>query len=240
MSAMTVEALARRDGGQASDETTGIRILIVDDHEVVRRGISTLIEIALGHEVEEASGCKEALGILRARPVDLMMVDVRMPEVDGITTLQSAREIHPDLPVLVLSTYDTAEFVDRALDAGVNGYLLKNSSLEQLREAIDTALSGSGAYLSPTIAQQLFTRTRVTGRKDQELSERETDVLTLLATGARSDEIAERLYVSTKTVKSHLSSIFRKLEVTNRTSAVTKAIAENLVTLSSQAAAASA
>ncbi|MHB1711347.1 MAG: response regulator transcription factor [Acidimicrobiales bacterium] len=216
----------------ANVSLAGARILLVDDHEVVRRGICALIEMALGCEVTEASSCEEALAVLTGRHIDLLLVDARMPVHDGIYTLERARGLHPELPALVLSTYDTSEFVDRALAAGANGYLLKESTLEQLREAIVTALSHRGTYLSPSIARDLCARMRPTDRNSrQDLSDREVEVLVRLATGARNDQIAEDLFVSIKTVKSHLSSVFRKLGVTNRTEAVAQAMARGLLPL---------
>ncbi|MHB1710561.1 MAG: response regulator transcription factor [Acidimicrobiales bacterium] len=229
-SVLPVVEAPRSHGANVS--LVGARILLVDDHEVVRRGICALIEMAFGCEVTEASSCEEALAALRGDHIDLLLVDARMPVHDGIYTLERAREIHPELPALVLSTYDTQEFVDRALAAGANGYLLKESTLEQLREAIDTALSHRGTYLSPSIARDLCARMRPTDRDGrQELSDREVEVLVRLATGARNDQIAEQLFISIKTVKSHLSSVFRKLDVTNRTEAVAQAMARGLLPL---------
>jgi DNA-binding NarL/FixJ family response regulator len=155
-----------------------------------------------------------------------------MPDHDGIWTLKQLREAHPDVPVLMLSTYDTEEYVDQALENGASGYLLKESSSQQLFEAIDTALSGRGVYLHPNVAQRVLSRGRNEPKETSGLSERELDVLQLLARGATNDEIAEGLFISEKTVKSHLSSIFRKLRVTNRTQAASKAIREKLVPLS--------
>jgi len=206
------------------------RILLVDDHEVVRRGIRALIEMAFNCDVVEASSCEEALAVLRGQPIDLLLVDARMPKHDGIYTLGRAKEIHPELPTLVFSTYDTWEFVDRALTAGADGYLLKNSTLDQLKEAIETALARRGTYLSPSIARDLYARMHPSDRNGpQDLSDREVEVLVCLATGARNDQIAEQLFISIKTVKSHLTSMFRKLDVTNRTEAVARAMARGLL-----------
>ena len=211
-------------------EAASTTILLVDDHDVVRQGLRLLIETRLGFRVIEASSAQEALAAARGDAVDLVLLDARMPEHDGIWALQRLREAHPNLPVLVLSTYDTEDYVEGALEAGASGYVLKEASTTQLGEAIETALSGRGVYLYPAVAQRVLARShRPAGGGEEGLSERELQVLALLSEGATNEEIAGRLFLSEKTVKSHLSSIFRKLAVTNRTQAAAKAIRDRLV-----------
>ena len=207
-------------------------VLLVDDHAVVREGLRLLLETLLGLEVVQAGSGTEALAIATTRHIDVALLDARMPENDGVWTLQQIKKVKPELPVLMLSTYDTEEYVDRALESGAAGYLLKESSSQQLSEAIETALSGRGVYLHPSVAQRVLSRRQQQSeRAANPLSRRELDVLQLLAAGATNDDIARTLFLSEKTVKSHLSSIFRKLAVTNRTQAAAKAIRENLVDL---------
>lgn len=206
-------------------------VLLVDDHSVVREGIRLLLETLLKMRVVEASSGPEALSVLGSETVDVVLLDARMPEHDGIWTLHKIRESYSDLPVLMLSTYDTEEYVDQSLAAGAAGYLLKEASSQQLAEAIETALTGKGVYLHPAVAQRVLARGRGEEKDGQGLSERELEVLQLLAKGSTNDEIASALFLSEKTVKSHLSSIFRKLRVTNRTQAASKAIRERLVKL---------
>ena len=207
-------------------------VLLVDDHAVVREGLRLLLETLLGLEVVQAGSGTEALTIATSRHIDVALLDARMPEHDGVWTLQQIKKVKPDLPVLMLSTYDTEEYVDRALESGAAGYLLKESSSQQLSEAIETALSGRGVYLHPSVAQRVLARRQQqTERAANPLSRRELEVLQLLAAGATNDDIARTLFLSEKTVKSHLSSIFRKLAVTNRTQAAAKAIRENMVDL---------
>ena len=212
-------------------EQEGKTALLVDDHSVVREGLKLLLETLLKMKVIEASSGPEALSVMNSDHVDVVLLDARMEEHDGIWTLKRMKEAKPDLPVLMLSTYDTEEYVDSSLAAGAAGYLLKEANSQQLGEAIDTALSGRGVYLHPAVAQRVLARGRGEDRDVQGLSERELDVLNLLARGATNDEIASALFLSEKTVKSHLSSIFRKMRVSNRTQAASKAIRERLVTL---------
>lgn len=206
-------------------------VLLVDDHAVVREGLKLLLETLLDLRVLEASSGPEALSILGSEEPDVVLLDARMPEHDGIWTLNKIKETHPDLPVLMLSTYDTEDYVDQSLAAGASGYLLKEASSQQLSEGIDTALRGGGIYLHPAVAQRVLARGRGQENQSQGLSDRELEVLQLLAKGSTNEEIANALFLSEKTVKSHLSSIFRKLRVTNRTQAASKAIRERLVRL---------
>ncbi|MGH3442212.1 MAG: response regulator [Nitriliruptorales bacterium] len=212
-------------------EETALTILLVDDHEVVRKGLRLLLEKVLGYEVVEASSALQALAVVDGRRPDLVLLDARMPEHDGVWALERILELAPNLPVIMLSTYDSADYVDGALEGGAAGYLLKDASSHQLREAVEIALEGRGVYLHPAVAQRALARRRGADRLAHPLSERELEVLARIALGDTNEEIAAALVVSEKTVKSHLSSIFRKLGVSNRTEAASKAIRERLVDL---------
>lgn len=211
-----------------------MRILIVDDHALVRRGMHYVVKEGFPDaDVVEADGAGSALDAVRdGAPFDLALVDVRMPDLDGLELLRALKADRPEMPVIMLSTYDNAPYVKRALADGAAGYLLKDATPEDLAQAINVAMSGSGNVLSPRVIQNLFEeheaaadRGAANGRRgDYSLTQREHDILALLAEGRSNREIAQRLYLSEKTVKAHLAAIFRKLGVTNRTQAAMMAV----------------
>lgn len=213
------------------EEGQQLRVLLADDHDVVRKGLRLLFENHFPFDVIEARSAEEAVSWAKDEETDLVFLDVRMPERDGLWALEEIRKERTDLPVLMLSTFSDDEYVTRAVDAGANGYVLKEATVHQLREAIDTALSGKGLYLHPSVAQRFLLRSRSDQRYGNTLSARELEVLERVAVGATNDDIAQALFVSEKTVKSHLSNIFRKLEVSNRTEAAAKALREGIVEL---------
>jgi DNA-binding NarL/FixJ family response regulator len=211
-----------------------MKILIVDDHALVRRGMHYVVKEAFPDaEVREAESAAAALEQVQGHAdVDLSLVDVRMPDLDGLELLRTLKADRPEMPVIMLSTYDNAPYVKRALADGAAGYLLKDATPEDLSQAINVALSGSGNVLSPRVIQNLFEEHEASGkdqasngrRGEYNLTQREHDILALLAEGRANREIAQRLYLSEKTVKAHLAAIFRKLGVTNRTQAAMMAV----------------
>ena len=209
-----------------------MKILIVDDHALVRRGMNYVVKEGFPDaEVLEAESAAVALELLRSGAApDLALVDVRMPDLDGLELLRAVKAEWPDIPVIMLSTYENAPYVKRALADGAAGYLLKEATPEDLSQAINVALSGSGNVLSPRVIQNLFEDQQADGaaangrRNEYSLTEREHDILALLAEGRSNRDIAQRLFLSEKTVKAHLAAIFRKLGVTNRTQAAMVAV----------------
>ena len=209
-----------------------MRILIVDDHALVRRGLYYVVKEGFPDaDVVEAESSAAALEVLRAQKAfDLALVDVRMPDLDGLELLRVVKGEWPDVPVIMLSTYENAPYVKRALADGAAGYLLKDATPEDLSQAINVAMSGSGNVLSPRVIQNLFedqesSNASSNGRRSEySLTQREHDILALLAEGRSNREIAGALYLSEKTVKAHLAAIFRKLGVTNRTQAAMMAV----------------
>jgi len=200
-----------------------MRILIVDDHALVRRGLNYVVKEGFPDaDVVEAESSAVALEVLHAGTAfDLALVDVRM---------RAIRAEWADMPVIMISTYENAPYVKRALADGAAGYLLKDATPEDLAQAINVAMSGSGNVLSPRVIQNLFDDQDSVGanghsrRNEYSLTQREHDILALLAEGRSNREIAQGLYLSEKTVKAHLAAIFRKLGVTNRTQAAMMAV----------------
>jgi DNA-binding NarL/FixJ family response regulator len=206
--------------------------MIVDDHALVRRGMGHVVrECFPDAEVIEAAGAAEAMQVMEADPVDIALVDVRMPDTDGLDLLHDMKSKWPEVPVIMLTTFDHAHYVRRALAEGAAGYLLKDATPEDLEQAIKVAMSGGGNVLSPRVIQNLF-EAMETGPGDEEsphrvtanLTQRETDILALLAEGKSNRDISRALFLSEKTVKAHLAAIFRKLGVSNRTQAAMAAV----------------
>jgi DNA-binding NarL/FixJ family response regulator len=207
-----------------------MRILIVDDHALVRRGMAHVVREGFPDaDVAEADGAEAALDLMRSMAADLALVDVRMPDLDGLELLRAMKLEWPDVPVIMLSTYENVPYLRRALALGAAGYLLKDATPEDLRHAIDVAISGGGNILSPRAMHVLFEHLGSPGdqhaigssrsRTEYDLTRREREILALLSEGRSNRSIAENLFLSEKTVKTHLAAVFRKLGVTNRTQA---------------------
>ncbi len=215
-----------------------MKVMIVDDHALVRRGMGHVVrECFPDADVVEAGSAEEALELMQADPVDIALVDVRMPQLDGLELLRKMKATWPDVPVIMLTTYDHATYVRRALSEGAAGYMLKDATPEDLQQAIKVALSGGGNVLSPKVIQNLFEEMGSGGsngepgrRPEANLTQRETDILSLLAEGRSNRDISRNLYLSEKTVKAHLAAVFRKLGVSNRTQAAMAAVAMGIGT----------
>jgi DNA-binding NarL/FixJ family response regulator len=208
-----------------------VKVLVVDDHALVRRGMGHVIrECFPDAEIVEAGNATEAIETLSAHEIDIALVDVRMPDADGLELLHDIKGRWPELPVIMLTSFDHAHYVRRALAEGAAGYMLKDATPEDLEQAINVALSGGGNVLSPKVIQNLFESMEGGGsegspaRAAGSLTQRETDILALLAEGKSNRDISRALFLSEKTVKAHLAAIFRKLSVTNRTQAAMAAV----------------
>jgi DNA-binding NarL/FixJ family response regulator len=210
-----------------------MKVLLVDDHTLVRKGLAQLLATTVeGAEVTEADSADEAIEILKAHPQDVALVDIRMPGRDGLELLREVRAEWPQMPVIMLSSFDNGEFVKDALSAGAAGYLLKDTTPEDLAEALVVALSGAGNVLSPRAVRNLFEVSNQpdtaeksdVAMREAGLTRRESDVIQLLAEGCSNREISRQLFLSEKTVKAHLAAVFRKLGVTNRTQAAMVAV----------------
>jgi DNA-binding NarL/FixJ family response regulator len=210
-----------------------VKVLIVDDHALVRRGIGHVVRDRFPDaEVVEAADASSALELM-PHGVEIALVDVRMPDSDGLDLLHELKARWPDVPAIMLTSFDHAHYVRRALAEGAAGYMLKDATPEDLEQAIKVAVSGGGNVLSPKVIQNLFEATGAEASASEgsrgsrpagALTQRETDILALLAEGKSNRDISRALYLSEKTVKAHLAAIFRKLGVTNRTQAAMAAV----------------
>lgn len=204
-----------------------VRVLIVDDHPVVREGLRGMLEADRRvNVVGEAASGDEA--VVRARELvpDVVLMDLRMPGGDGVSATTRILAEQPRIRVVVLTTYETDRDIVRAVEAGAAGYLLKDASRADLLNAIIAAVRGE-TVLSPSVAAKLVTRLRAPVAES--LTPRERQVLSLVAIGLTNGEIGRRLYISETTVKTHLLRIFGKLGVSDRTAAVTTAMARGLI-----------
>jgi len=205
-----------------------IRLVVVDDHPVVRHGLVSM----LGYEkdlqvVGEAANGQDAVQVILEQKPDVTLLDLRLPGLSGIEVLKQVRAQLPQARFLVLTTYDTDEYIVPALSNGAQGYLLKDTSPDELVRAIHSVAQG-GAALQPDVAARFLEN--VSGQRlNEELSERELEVLRLLVSGASNKAIAAQLDLSENTVKTHLSHIFDKLNVQSRAEAVAVALQRRLV-----------
>ena len=227
--------------------TDPIRILIVDDQTLVREGLRKLLEmepdfavVDTAHDGEAAIAITERLSTQR-QPPDVILMDIRMPRMDGITATKAIKARWPDIHIVILTTFDDVELIHAGLHAGALGYLLKDATSEQLATTIRTAALGQ-ALLQPAIASKVFaalssgSASRLSSPQEpsqpstlssktgvEHLTEREREILTLVAKGASNRQIAEDLFLAEGTVKNHLSNILSKLGVRDRTQAALKA-----------------
>lgn len=204
-----------------------LRLMIVDDHPVVREGLRGMLESDPGITVvgEAASG-DEAVARARELTPDVILMDLRMPGGDGVSATTRILADRPESRVIVLTTYEADQDIVRAVEAGAAGYLLKDTSRADLLAAIVSAARGE-TVLSPSVATRLVTRMRAPATET--LSRRETEVLALVARGLTNAEIGKALFISETTVKTHLLRVFTKLGVSDRTAAVTTALARGLL-----------
>jgi len=201
-----------------------IRLLIADDHSVVREGLVSLVkrksDILV---VAEASNGREAVDFWKQHRPDVTLVDLRMPELDGVGAIKEIREVDPNAHIVVLTTYDGDEDIYRAIKAGAKAYLLKDTARDALVDCVRRVHAGE-TYLPPPLAAKLAER--VSGAA---LSQREMEVLQRMAAGKSNKEIGAELFISDGTVKTHVSSIFTKLDVVSRTEAIAIATRRGLI-----------
>jgi DNA-binding NarL/FixJ family response regulator len=204
-----------------------IKVLVVDDHPVVRVGLRTMLESEANISVVGmAASAREALTAVQQCAPDVVLMDLRMPEMEGTAAIRELRRIQPKLPILVLTNYETDSYIVEALEAGAMGYLLKSTPQAELVSAVEK-VHANQRVIPPGIAARLLENI---GR--DELSARELEVLALVARGLSNKEIADTLLISDKTVRNHVASCLVKLGAADRTGAVTTAIRRGLIRIS--------
>ncbi|MFD0901851.1 response regulator [Actinomadura sediminis] len=207
-----------------------LRVIVADDHPAMRAGVVALLaaEPAIAVVAEAADGREAVELVARHRP-DVALLDLRMPVLDGVAATTRIVSAGPGTRVLILTTYDTDDDIERAVEAGAVGYLLKDTTRDQLIDAVRSAARGE-TVLAPRVAQRLMARMRRPAPVT--LTAREVDVLNAVADGLSNAEIGRRLVIAEATVKTHLLRIFAKLDVADRTHAVVTALERGLITRS--------
>lgn len=207
---------------------TPTRVLLVDDHTMIRKGLASLLasydDLSLAGEAEDGEA-----GVLmyeHTQP-DVVLMDMMMPRMDGVSAIHQIRNRHPEAKIIALTSFDSDNLVQRALEAGAIGYLLKNATAEELAKAIRAARIGKRT-LSPEAAESLVHLMHPEPVPGHDLTEREREVLGLMVSGLNNNEIADRVFLSVSTVKFHVSAILSKLGVTNRIEAVAIAVQHGL------------
>jgi DNA-binding NarL/FixJ family response regulator len=208
-----------------------VRILVADDHEVVRSGLRTLLEGTEFEIVGEAVNGDEAVRLVTRHKPDLVLLDIRMPDTDGLNALGRIRAAHPDLPVVMLSTYDNPTYVARAVALGANGYMMKGFTRDELLTTLRKIVSGEDAWTRDELRRitGALATPRMVAEVDVPLTQRESEVLRQLALGLTNKEIGKALGISYETVKEHVQHILRKIGVTDRTQAAVWAVRKGLV-----------
>ncbi len=232
-----------QDENSSEKRTTPARLVIVDDHHLLRRGFRSLLTGEPDLEVVgEASNGREAIELCRRQRPDFVLMDVRMPEMDGLAATRELKRELPDIAVLIMTMHENMDYLLEALDAGAAGYVLKDSPAERLISAVRRTLKGESP-LNQELAAQLLRRLAEERKSElapkppepreslrEPLTPRELEVLGLLATGRTNQQIAQTLVISKGTVKVHVERIIRKLNVSDRTQAAVRAIEMGLLT----------
>ena len=211
-----------------------IKILIADDHPVVREGLFAMLSRQADFEVVgEAKDGVEAVNKTKELSPDVVLMDLRMPEMDGVVAMRQIKAVMPDVKFIILTTYSDDEYIFSGIEAGARAYLLKDAPREDLFKAIRAVYRGE-SLIQPVMASKLLDRFSELSRRTpsgDELSRRELEILGLMAKGAANKEIGAQLNIAQSTVKTHITNIFQKLVVNDRTEAVTQALKKGIIRL---------
>ncbi len=212
-----------------------IKVMLADDHILLREGIKKLLEADGSIEViEQASDGFECLDKLQNLMPDILLLDINMPRMNGIDVLEKLKEKKNPVKVLVLTVHSEVEYLVKAVDIGANGYILKDSGSAELKLAIETIVKEDENYIQPSLIPSLNSRLinrDIDKEKLEALTKREVEILAQVASGMFNKEIAVNLDISERTVKNHISNIFKKIDVSDRTQAAVFAIRNNIVKL---------
>ncbi len=211
-----------------------VKLMIADDHSMIREGLKQLLELEGEFEViEEASDGEECLNKLKTIVPDVLLLDINLPKKNGLQVLEEIRKEKKKYKILMLTVHNEVEYLMKAVEAGANGYLLKDSESNELKKAINCIVNGQD-YIQPALIPALNAK-MIEKNSDavmlESLTKREIEVLKLLTVGMYNKEVAEKLSISERTVKNHISNIFKKINVTDRTQAAVFAIKNGLVTI---------
>ncbi len=208
-----------------------VKLLIADDHEVVRSGLRAMLADSDVEVVAEVATGDSAVKYALENEVDVALLDIRMPEGDGLTALGRIKLDKPDLPILMLSTFDNPTYIARSVALGASGYLLKGCTREELIKAIKSAAAGESAWTRDELRRVTgaLATPRLAADVEVPLTQRESEVLRQLAYGLTNKEIAQALHISYETVKEHVQHILRKIGVSDRTQAAVWAVRKQLV-----------
>lgn len=211
-----------------------VNVMIADDHSMIREGLKQLLELEGDFKVvAEATDGMECLSKLETIAPDVLLLDINMPKMNGLEVLQKIKDSKMKIKVLVLTIHSEIEYLLKAVEIGVNGYILKDSESAELKKAILAVVNGDN-YIQPSLIPVLNAK-MIDRDKDnvkiESLTKRELEVLKNLSYGMYNKEIAEKLNISERTVKNHISNIFKKIEVTDRTQAAVFAIRNNLIVI---------
>ncbi len=209
-----------------------LRIIIVDDHEFFRSGVKMVInKLKYAKVVAEASNGKEFLEVIKDKEADIILMDIEMPIMNGIEATEKALEEYPDLKIVALTMFNDEEYIDRMVDAGASGFLLKNISKEILDQALQSIASGN-TYYSPELWEYFskkISQEKKAGEMEQQFTKREMEVLTLICDGLSNKEIADKLFISERTVVGHKSNLLAKTNTKSTIGLLSYAIKNKLV-----------
>lgn len=211
-----------------------MKILLVDDHTLFRNGLKMLIDTIPGFSVTgEASNGKEFLERVQKEPYDIILLDIEMPEINGIEAAKRAIQINSNLKIIALSMYGEEEYFDQMIEAGVKGFLLKNSDLSEVKAAI-TAVCKGGTYYSQELMQNMLKnlkQVKAPKAPDLEFSERELEILQLICKGCSNQEIGDKIFISKRTVEKHRANLLLKTNSRNTADLVIYAVKNQIITL---------